>query len=147
MIVFRSVMSQPLKAQQLNPEGFRTYILALAGFSFTGLLALALIDRTAQHNLALAILYLVISFLAFIACLNWQSYKQLRWEHEAAGILLDCAVLSMLLAVLSIVLTSEFPISLRYVIAIVGAAIWMIDHAARFAIDVKYLREVKRAIS
>jgi len=143
-VVFRAAMHQQLKEANLARDAYRAFILALAGFSFTGMAALAVLDSSVQRKFSLAILYLVVSFLSFVAALNWQIYKQVRWQHELAGALIEVAILSMLLSVVAIVCVSAFPIGIKWAIGATAVVIWASDHIARLVFDVRFFKEVTR---
>jgi len=145
IITFVKAMHKPLKEETLARDAYRAFILALAGFSFTGMAALAVLDSSAQKKFSLAILFLVISFLSFVAALNWQIYKQRRWQHELAGALIEVAVLAMLLSVVAIVSTSAFPAELKWAVGAAAVLIWGSDHVTRLVIDVQHIAKVNDA--
>jgi FtsH-binding integral membrane protein len=141
MFRFRKHGATDLPVEQLNREGHRGLILALAGFSFTGLIALAVLDQALQKNFELATVYLVVSFMAFMLALNMQSYKSRRWQDDVGTIAADVAMLSMLLSVLAILLTGR-PSPMIRIVAALGLLIWLVDHVVRLRIEWRYRKEL-----
>src|SRR5215216_782956 len=89
-------------------EQQRAVILSLAGFSFTGIVALVILDATILPRLHFAVWFLLISFLAYTWSFNAQGYKSKRWQNEIAIGLLESGGLSLILAIVSILAASNF---------------------------------------
>ena len=141
MLRFHKHGRTDLPTGQLDREGHRGLILALAGFSFTGLIALAVLDQALQKNFELATVYLVVSFMAFMFALNMQSYKSRRWQDDIGTIAADIATLSMLLSVIAVLFTGR-PSSAIRAVAALGLLIWFVDHAVRLGIEWRYRKEL-----
>ena len=131
-----------LKPAELDRESHRGYILTLAGFSFTGLLGLAVLDQATQQNLELATLFLVVSFGSFMFALDVQSYKARRWQDDLATAAVDVARLGMLLSVLAVLFAGPRSRSLKLAAWIV-VIVWLVDHVTRFRLEWRYRRELR----
>src|SRR5688572_18295865 len=88
---------------ELDRKGNREIILPLAGFSFTALLALVVLDANRVAGLRWPILFLLLSFLGFYASLNLQAYKARRWHDQVATGLKEAAAGWLILSVVAIV--------------------------------------------
>ena len=85
----RTQMSEILSEEENDRESHRSHILALAGFSFTGLLAIAVLDATLLQDFHYAVYYLLVSFLCYLSALNFQGYKSKRWHDQFGTALMD----------------------------------------------------------
>jgi hypothetical protein len=84
MLKFSLLTDQAMTAAELDRQTARSIILPMAGFSFSALLALVVLDANRMQGLRTPILLLLLSFLAFYSSLNLQSYKIRRWEDQIA---------------------------------------------------------------
>jgi hypothetical protein len=98
-----SWMREHLPSEEQDREQHRSLILGMAGFSFTGLVALVVLDSTVQQNLELPIYCLFLSFLGYLSAMNLQSYKFFRWIDHVSDGLRDTAGFSLVLAVVQVV--------------------------------------------
>jgi hypothetical protein len=72
----------------------RTFILTLAGFSFSALPALSIYDsRVPGSPLRLEVYYLLVSFLCYYAAMNLQKYPFGGWHQQADVALMESASL------------------------------------------------------
>ncbi|MBW2620863.1 MAG: hypothetical protein JRC56_05985 [Deltaproteobacteria bacterium] len=90
-------MSEIPSEEEQDRESHRSHILTLAGFSFTGLLAIAVLDATLVQDFRFAVYYLLVSFLCYLSALNFQGYKSKRWHDQLATALMDVASLSLMI--------------------------------------------------
>jgi len=141
---FQKEMNDILEKEELNKESHRTYIMTMAGFSFTGLLAMVVLDATRPQGYQFTIYYLFMSFLGYIFALNLQSYKAKRWQDQLATASLDMASLCLILSILSILITNNFSPAFAYPLSIVVILIWLIDHGLRLKFDSDYLKEKRK---
>ncbi len=117
----------PAEAEQ-DREGNRSYIALLAGFSFTGLTVLLALPGTD----VLAIVYVFVSFLSYLASLNLQSYKAGRWQDQLATALTDAGSLCLVLCVLLLLEHQVFVGHPRLrVFWVVALLWWIVDHLLR----------------
>jgi len=144
---FRTKMTISLRNQELDKESHRTYILAMAGFSFSGLLAMVVLDVSLPQDFHFAVYYLLISFLSYIVSLNLQGYKALRWQDQLATAFMDSASLCLILSVLSILYSQNFVKSFAYTLTIIAISIWLIDHVIRLRIWWKFLKFNKKELN
>lgn len=143
--VFRRCMKDRLTEAEIDRNNRRSIILALAGFSFTGLLAIAVVDATTRQNLQLSVYYLMVSFLSFFFALNLQSYKFHRWHDQFGNALFESATLSLLLSVAAVAL-STYPGTLYSIgITTLALAVWALDHVIRLRLMWLYFRALSIA--
>ena len=136
---FRSVMSELLLPAERDSETYRTIILALAGFSFTALLALTVVNATVSTQLQLPAYYLLFSFLCYFFTLNLQSYKFRRWHDQLSDALMGVASLALLLSVASVIATAR-PDSLdAWLTTTLVIGVWLIDHTIRALLNARFL--------
>lgn len=131
-LVFFRQMREPLKEEEKDRQNIRGVILALMGFSFTGAIALFLVNGKVEISLQIPAFYLLTSFLCYLFALNLQSYKDTRWQDNVLGDgLMEAASLSLVLSVGAIVLSSEAGALYRYGLSIFAFVVWLIDHIVR----------------
>ena len=138
---FYPLMADVLCEQEQKREAHRSHILALAGFSFTGLLALVVLDSALSRDFHVAIFCLLVSFLFFLFALSLQGYKSKRWQDQLGSALMDAATFCLVLSVISILISSKTPGSgfLR-VLSLATVGLWLLDHLLRVGFQWKYLK-------
>ena len=129
----------PDEAEQ-DREGKRALILAFAGFSFTGVIALIVLEPAIKQTVKLAVYFLMVSFLSYLWALNLQGYKASRWQDEIAAALADAGSLCLIFALVSLLLQSAFPNVFVYSTSALALAVWIVDHLIRLRIDSRYYR-------
>ena len=134
----------PELAQERDAQ--RGYILSLAGFSFTAVAGLIVLDSTLKVKLQLPIWFVLTSFLAFLASLNMQAYKSTRWQNQLAASLRECGTLSLISALCSLLLAAPFDPFFQGAASFLAALTWLIDHAVCLRIDHRYFYEVDLAL-
>src|SRR5437899_2833533 len=107
---FHKQMPDVLSEEEDDRDQNRSVILALAGFSFAGVLAVALLDVALQQSFAQTVFFLLVSFLAYLWALNAQSYKALRWQGEMVDALIEVGSLSLVLSLISLLLRGNRPV-------------------------------------
>lgn len=140
-----SQMAEILNEDEHDRETHRSHILALAGFSFTGLLALAILDATLRQDFHFAVFYLLVSFLCYFFALNLQGYKSKRWHDQFATALMDSASLSLILSIVSILHVQAFNFNFSLGLTLLAFFVWVADHATRLTIQWNYLNMKKGA--
>jgi hypothetical protein len=123
----------------------RLLILSLAGFSYSGLLALALLSTITGINLDLSAYYLLVSFLSYYLALNLQSYRYRRWHDHLGNALLDSGGLSLILSALSVILSSHFSRSYKIWTSVSAFMVWYLDHILRLWIVARRLGSTAHA--
>lgn len=139
VIRFRGQMGEILTEEEQDREGNRALILAFAGFSFTGVTALIVLEPAIQQTITGAVFFLLVSFLAYLWALNLQGYKAYRWQSEAAGALVETGSLCLVLALVSLFVYSRFPRTFVILTSLLTLGVWLIDHVTRLRIDYQYL--------
>lgn len=137
---FREEMKDDLTPKERDTESHRSYILALAGFSFSGLLALAVLDAVLRKDYRLSIYYLFMSFLGHLIALNLQSYKFTQRRDQLATALTDMGSLCLILSILGILMTQDFSRTFSYSLGIVAVSAWLVDHGLRLRYTWKFFQ-------
>ncbi|MCJ7601648.1 MAG: hypothetical protein MUO63_09130 [Desulfobulbaceae bacterium] len=132
-----------LSEEEHDKEAHRNHILALSGFSFTGLLAIAVLDTTLRQDFHFAVYFLLISFLSYFFSLNMQGYKSTRFHDQFATALMDSASLSLILSIVSIINTKAFHPEFALWVSGLAIFVWAADHLIRLRIQWKYLNTKK----
>lgn len=141
----RTQMMEIPSEDEQDREAHRSHILALAGFSFTGLLALAVLDATLRQDFRYAVYYLLVSFLCYLSALNLQGYKSKRWHDQFATALMDAASLSLIMSIISILNVQTFKASFAIGLTVLALLVWGADHFARIRIQSNFLKMKKEA--
>lgn len=137
---FLGQMGEILPEAEQDREGNRALILAFAGFSFTGVTALIVLEPAIQQTIRGAVFFLLVSFLAYLWALNLQGYKAYRWQSEAAGALAETGSLCLVLALVSLLIYSRFSGSFVASTSLLALGVWLFDHVIRWRIDYQYLQ-------
>lgn len=124
-------MLQEMSEEVTQREAHRSLILVLAGFSFSGLLAVAMVDAATQQNLEFSTYYLLVSFLFYLSALNLQDYKSHWWHDQLGDVLFESATLSLLLSVTAIIWFSSHGYLYKIIMTALASAIWLSDHGLR----------------
>lgn len=150
---FRNATDDRLPEPAAGREEHRNFILVLAGFSFTGLLGLAVaplamtepaVRERLQHDLQLPTYLLLASFLFYMFALNLQAYKQ-RWRHDLVGdALVDGAALSLLSSIIVIVWDASRNLNFTILIGLFAGSIWAVDHAIRIRLTWRIFRDKEK---
>jgi peptidoglycan/LPS O-acetylase OafA/YrhL len=144
VVSFRLQMAEKLSEEELDRESNRSLIIAFAGFSFTGVVALVVLEPTLQQTVRGAVFFLLVSFLTYLWALNLQGYKASRWQAEAATALSETGSLCLVSALISLLVSSQFSKSFVVTASLLAAAVWIIDHATRLIIDWRYAARRER---
>lgn len=128
------------EAQERDLQG--SFILSLAGFSFTAVAALSILDASVYKNLYISVYFSLVSFLAFMSSLNMQSYKARRWQNLLSYGLIECGTFSLILTIASILYASNFSRLFKCCTIAFALAIWLIDHIIRHTIDYRFLNQL-----
>jgi hypothetical protein len=140
------VMADRLSEEAQERDVQRTFIFALAGFSFTAVAAFAALDSTVRVGLQLPTWYVLASFVSLVSALNVQSYKSSRWQNQLATALLEVGTLSLMLALVALLFTAHFGCAFQFVATAVTLGPWLIDHGIRLAIEDNYLSRRNKKI-
>lgn len=135
----RQLMSDVVPEAAQERDVHRTFIFSLAGFSFTAVAGLAVLDGSLRIGLKLPTWYVFVSFVVFISSLNVQSYKVTRLHNQIATSLQEVGVLSLMLALIALLFTADFGSLYQWSGAALALGTWSIDHAIRWRIDDRFL--------
>lgn len=141
---FRSYMKEALSDRERAAAEHRTLILALAGFSFSGALAVPAYGAAANTDVLLPTFFVVVSFLCYLGALNAQAYKHLRWHDQVTSGVADSAMLSLILAVLAMVALLQPPLLYSGLVVVLSLLVWGIDVAMRLYSWSSYFRAKER---
>lgn len=137
---FRGLMNDVLSEEENDRESNRTLILAFAGFSFTGVIALIVLQPSVSQSVQGGVFFLLVSFLSYLWSLNLQSYKATRWQGELAAAFVDVGSLCLVLALVSLLVSSAFGTGFVVFTSLLALGIWTVDHCIRLSIDWRYLQ-------
>src|SRR3954469_13881950 len=150
---FREATFDLVPEAAADREQHRNFILVLAGFSFTGLLGLAVAPlaitepasrERLQHLLQLPTYFLLTSFLFYMFALNLQAYKK-RWRHDLLGdAIIDAAALSLLSAIVVIVWDASLNVRFTILIAAFAGTIWLTDQVIRVGLSWRIFRDKQK---
>ena len=142
VIIFRhcNTMKEHLGEPELDKESHRANILILAGFSFSGLLAVTIVDSALRQSFSFAVYYLLISFLCYLLSSNMQSYKSKRWHDQLVTAITETASLSLILSILSILHSQAFDANFAVSLSVFAFSVWLVDHIIRLTLQEKYLK-------
>ena len=127
----------PEEAQERDTQ--RSVILALAGFSFTAVAALAVLDTGARPSLQLSIWYALASFVSYLGALNLQSYKYRLWQDELATALIEVGSLSLVLTLVTLLTTAKLEGWFLWTAISLAVGAWLIDHGVKLRLFWRYL--------
>jgi len=143
IICFKDQMREIPPEEEQDREGHRTLILAFAGFSFTGVVALIVLEPATTQSLQGAIFFLLVSFLTYLWALNLQGYKAFRWQGAAAVALGESGSLCLILALISLLVSSKLGRAFVTSASILAGSVWVVDHVTRLRIDWRFLKAMK----
>ncbi|MDB5785450.1 hypothetical protein [Caballeronia mineralivorans] len=132
----------PEEAQERDLQ--RTFIFSLAGFSFTAVAGLAVLDGAVRVSLQLPTWNVLASFVSLVSALNVQSYKSSRWQNQLATALLEVGTLSLMLALVALLFSASFGCAYQWMATVVTLGSWLADHLIRMFIDNTYLAALTR---
>lgn len=127
----------PEEAQERDVQ--RTFIFSLAGFSFTAVAGMAVLEGTIRISLQLPAWYVLVSFVALISSLNLQSYKAARWQSQLATALLEVGTFALMSSLVVLLYTAAFSSTFRCAATVITLVPWALDHLIRLVIDYRYL--------
>ncbi len=139
---WRRLMSTDIPEAAQERDVHRGFILSLAGFSFTAVAGLAVLDSPTRVSLQLPTWYVLASFVSLLSSLNLQSYKVTRWQNQMATALLEVGTLSLMLAVVALLFTASFGRVFQLSAGTITLSLWFIDHLVRLSLDSRYLSEL-----
>jgi len=136
---FSAQMRELPTEEEQDRDAHRTLIIAFAGFSFTGVVALVVLESAVRQNLKFAVFFLLISFLVYLSALNLQAYKADRWQGELGTALSDTGSLCLVCALISLLLTSGFGGAFAIGASALAGGVWLLDEILRLRFDWMYL--------
>jgi len=136
---FSEQMREIPTEEEQDRDAHRTLIIAFSGFSFTGVVALVVLESAVKQNLKFAVFFLLVSFLVYLSALNLQAYKADRWQGELATALSDTGSLCLVSALISLLLSSGFGGSFAVGASVLAGAVWLVDEVLRLRFDWAYL--------
>ena len=143
--IYRDYMRAALPDEAQDRDVHRSVVLGLMGFSFSGTVALFVVNAKVELNLLLPAYFLLVSFLSYFIVLNIQQYKIARWQDNLGDGFLESGHFALMLSIATLVLNAEAPVPYRYAIAAMSVIVWLADFVIRIRIKWKYLRAVKQS--
>jgi hypothetical protein len=138
-------MAEALSEAEQERDVQRTFVLSLAGFSFTAVAGLAVLDAAVRVTLQLPAWYVLVSFLAFFGAFNMQSYKASRWQNELSTGLIEIGALSLMLALIALLFSASFSPVFQWVASTITFGVWAVDHFISLRLSHRYLDELNEA--
>jgi hypothetical protein len=135
----RVQMKKYLSEKELDRDSHREYIAAMAGFSFTALIALILLDASFKDSFRLPIYYLVLSFLAYVFALDLQGYKAKRWQDEVGTAAMDVGSLCLMLSIVVLLVTQVNDSLFSCPLSVLAIGIWLLHHILHISFEHQYL--------
>ena len=145
-LAYASVAKELLGDKERQTDAHRSFITSMAGFSFTALMGLVVVQEVSKHGLLLPIAALTWSFLGYMSALNLQGYKFTRFRDQVSDALMESASLALLLAI-SLVLWSTDAVSpVKVIVSMASAFVWLVDYLIRFSLAQRTFRDRLDAI-
>ena len=141
--LFWDVRKYLLRPDQIARESTKSFVLALAGLSFTGVIAIAVVDSVNQVNFRIPVFYLLISFLCYLIAFNIQDYKFSVSRDVWSNILIDIATLSLVCTAVTVVFLAGYGVVFQSVVLIVALTGWLADHIVRIRYTLKDFRKYR----
>lgn len=138
-IRYRRFLRAALNAEEADVESHRAVVVALAGFSFTGLIGLIVVDAATRTSYKFAIYFLLTSFLCYLFTLNLQGYKLWRWIDVLSDAVWESASLSLILAIVQTMRASRMDSYFIAGAAALAGFVWGIDFIVRVVLFYRYL--------
>jgi hypothetical protein len=130
---FAALQNDILSEEEHDREGYRTHILAMAGLSFMGVSAFAVVETTLKTGLSRAINYFLLSFFAYMFSLNVVYVKGRRWQDQLATAFSEMGTLSLFLALIATLRATQS--NAAVVMAAIATLVWVMDHSYRICLD------------
>ena len=140
MLRYRSRMRQAMTNEERDVVEHRGHLQVQAGFAFSAVLALALVQGPLAFEGALPIYYLGLSFTALWFAARGQSYKYLRWHDQALTAVAEIGSLAFFLGLLAVLHRSAVPSTAVWAITGLTCTAWLADHLIRLWIRRGILR-------
>jgi hypothetical protein len=137
-------MSEIPSEEEQDRASHMALILSLAGFSFTGLVGLIVVDATLRLSYKIAIYYLFISFLSFLFSLNVQGYKSSRWHDQISTGIMDSGSLSLILAAAYLIYNQHYEPVFSWSLIALSFIAWITDHAIRLKLPWQFHKEKEK---
>ena len=141
--LFWDVRKYLLRPDQIARESTKSFVLALDGLSFTGVIAIAVVDSVNQVNFRIPVFYLLISFLCYLIAFNIQDYKFSVARDVWSNILIDIATLSLVCTAVTVVFLAGYGVVFQSVVLIVALTGWLADHIVRIRYTLKDFRKYR----
>ena len=144
LFLFWDIRKELLRPDQIARESTKSFVLALAGLSFTGVIAIAVVDSVNQSNFRITVFYLLISFLCYLIALNMQDYKFFVSRDVWSNTLIDIATLSLICTAVTVVFLAGYGVVFQSVVLIVAITGWLADHILRIRYTFNDFRKFRR---
>lgn len=138
-VIFRTDMRRPLVPESDAKAEARSVALALAAISFTGFIALAILNVSPQDCVAMAMYYFVWSFVSVSWSVYVRAYAARVRELSLAYAFLESSMLALMLSLvaLSHLVPGRGPM---HYLAFAAVAGWLADFVLRIILELRDLR-------
>jgi hypothetical protein len=124
-------------------DSVRSVVGLLAGFSFSSLVALMVLDDAVQIKFERSILFLIVSFLSYLSAMNLQGLKLRRWHDEVATGFIESGSFSLILSLGFSLLDSGLPWEMSSLVFFIGCSLLLFDVVVRLTLMRSYLSRVQ----
>lgn len=135
-----------LSKEQLDREASLGVALTLTGFSFSAVIALALLQPSVTMDLQLPLYLLFVSFLTLLTAANGESYKGRRWEDQLVTAVREIGTLALTLGLVVLIVAADFGPVFEASVSTLAIGLWLLDHLVRVRIQWKYLSDLTEVI-
>src|SRR5215212_7564243 len=105
----RALLGMTLSEDQAARDSSRAVIIAIAGFSFTGVAGVAVLESaTRQKELQVPVAFFLFAFLLSIFALQLENYKFFVSRLLLSLFLIEAALLMLLIAIVAIVFSGQY---------------------------------------
>ena len=132
-------MKEVISEEVMQRDTHRSMITALAGFSFTALLGLVVMQGVSALGLEPAILCLLWSFLSYLVALNLQGYKFNRLRDLVSDAMMESASLALLWAVSMILWVIDVSWVCKVLVPLASGITWLVNHYIRLNYTSQFL--------
>lgn len=144
-LFYRRTMSDMLSEEERDTDAHRMVLLALMTLSFTGLLALAVVDATLRKNLHIPTYFLLVSFLVYMGALEIQGYKFYRSRDQLSDALMETGTLCLLLSVVRLIWITNAGTAFPVVMTAIAMGGWLVTFLYRLSLSASNLFDLSVA--
>lgn len=143
---FWETRKEVLRPDQIARESTKSFALPMAGLSFTGVVAIAVLDSVRQSNFRIPVFYMLISFLCYLIAVNMQDYKFFVSREVLSNTLIDVATLGLICTAVLFVFSADYGQAFKIFVLVLAAIGWLTDHILRLRYTYVDLERFRRKV-